>query len=360
MPKRLKKALLIALCIILAHALVIMPAAACIIYESIFSMRFEPQSWQSFSDDDFPALECERSDFTSGDLSLAGYKYKTAASSPRGVVIIAHGLGGGGQAQYVPFANYFTAEGYYVFAYDATGNGCSEGSDAEGLPQGVIDLERAIRHVKSQPEYSDLPIMLFGHSWGAYSAGAVLASHPDIAACAMIAGFNESRDMLLYEASGYVGPIASLTLPYVTAYERLKFGSEYSSVSALDGMAATDARIVIVQSMDDVSVPPSCGYDKFYAEYSASERFTFITYTDRGHDRILYSRAAEEYRAELNRAYTEYVEGGGREYCAETKEEFMSLYLDKARCFEPDYELMASIRSVFDTAAQDYKKQTHQ
>ena len=103
--------------------------------------------------------------------------------------------------------------------------------------------------------------------------------------------------------------------------------------------------------MDDISVPPECGFDKLYAAYSENERFTFITYGDRGHDRILYSREAEEYRAQLNLAYTEYVEARGGEYSVEIKAEFMSLYLDKSACFEPDGELIGKMIDMFDRAS---------
>ena len=39
----------------------------------------------------------------------------------------------------------------------------------------------------------------------------------------------------------------------------------------------------------------------------------------------------------------------GKEYCAETKEEFMNGYLDKKQCFEPDPVLMEQILNMFDT-----------
>ena len=42
------------------------------------------------------------------------------------------------------------------------------------------------------------------------------------------------------------------------------------------------------------------------------------------------------------------VEDNGKEYCAETKEEFMNRYLDKKQCFEPDPVLMEQILNMFD------------
>ena len=80
--------------------------------------------------------------------------------------VIAHGFGGGGHNSYMDVANYFASNGYYVFAYDVTGCDKSEGEGVGGVPQGVIDLDHAISFVEDNNEIPELPIMLFGHSWG--------------------------------------------------------------------------------------------------------------------------------------------------------------------------------------------------
>ena len=55
-------------------------------------------------------------------------------------------------------ANYFAQHGYYVFAYDATGNDDSEGEGVGGFPQGVVDLDHAISFVEKSGNFPDLPI----------------------------------------------------------------------------------------------------------------------------------------------------------------------------------------------------------
>ena len=55
------------------------------------------------------------------------------------------------------------------------------------------------------------------------------------------------------------------------------------------------------------------------------------------------------YMQQLNADYKSHVEDNDREYCAETKEEFMNGYLDKNQCFEPDPVLMEQILNMFDT-----------
>ena len=97
-------------------------------------------------------------------------------------------------------ANYFAQNGYYVFAYDATGNDESEGEGVGGIPQGVIDLDHAISFVEESDHFPDLPIVLFGHSWGGYSVSSVLTYHPEVKAVIACSGCNRSSD--LFEAGG--------------------------------------------------------------------------------------------------------------------------------------------------------------
>ena len=344
------KAIIISvICVILSVPLIILPVTTVIVYESIFGERYETASWLEFSVEDYEGLQMERSDFQSEEVTLAGYKYSRADQEVKGVVIIAHGLGGGGHNTYMPFIDYFTSNGYYVFTYDARGNDNSGGDAVEGLPQGIICLDNALHHVVAIEEYQDLPITLFGHSWGGYSVGNVLYMHPDIKAAVIIAGFNESEDLLEYQGQQMAGAGVHILMPYLKLYERIKFGKEFTAVSAIQGLEKTNAGIMVVHSKDDATVPTKYGYDKFYEVFGNSDRFEFVLYEDKGHDYLFYSEAAWEYREQLNADYKSYVEDNGREYSAETKEEFMNGYLDKKQCFEPDPALMEQILNMFDT-----------
>ena len=302
-----------------------------------------------FSVEDYEGLTVERSDFLSDGVTLAGYKYFKRGQEVKGVVVIAHGLGGGGHNTYMPFVDYFTSNGYYVFSYDAIGTDNSEGNSVRGLPQGIVCLNDALNHTQSITEYQNLPVALFGHSWGGYSVGSVLCMHPEVKAAVIVAGFNESEDLLKYQGEQVVGKNAPDLMPYLKLYERIKFGKEFTCVTAIQGLQNTEAGIMVVHSKDDTTVPTEYGYDKFYEAFGDSDRFAFVLYEDRGHSYLFYSEAAEVYREQLNEDYRSYVEENGKEYCAEVKEEFMNTYLDKKKCFEPDPVLMEQILEMFDT-----------
>ncbi len=327
--------------------LIFIPVATVVVYESVFGVRFETAEWSAYCVEDFDGLMLERCSFASdkGQM-LTGYHYKKSGGA-RGVVVMAHGFGGGGHNQYMNLADYFASNGYLVFAYDATGNDESEGDAVGGLPQGVIDLDYALRYVKSCERYEGLPIALFGHSWGGYSVGAVLKLHPDVEAVVSVAGFDVSSDMLEQQGSAYLGPLLAVGLPYVKLYDSIKFG-EYASYSASEGFGASDAGVMVIHSRDDETVLPAYGYDKYYEAYQSNTKFEFVELGDRGHNYIFYSDESQDYRNEINRSYTEYVEANGGVYNAEIKTEFMDKYLDKARCYEFDDELMTDIVEFYD------------
>lgn len=350
-PLKKKKIIIIA-CIVVIVLAAGTVAGGIVAYEMIFGMRYQTEPWLAFSAADYDGLIMERSDFDSDGVNLAGYKYSREGMQPKGVVVIAHGLGSGGHNNFMPFIDIFTSNDYYVFSYDAHGNGESGGDSVDGLPQGLIDLDMALRHAETIEEYAGLPFMLFGHSWGAYSSANVLNLHPETAAAVIISGFNETEDMLMYFGRQYIGPAAPLTMPILEMYERMKFGAKYTDLSGVEGMAATDARIMIVHSADDETVPIDYGYDTYYEAFADSERFEFVRYENRGHGYLFCSDAAEAYRDEINAGYTAYIEGNGLEYNAENKAAYM-VNFDKKRAFEPDMELVGQIIAMFDEAAQE-------
>lgn len=352
--RNIKKIVLITItCIAAVFFLVLMPVLTVMVYGDNFGERFETAEWMAYSVSDFEGLKVEECTFPSNNGQLlAGYQYSKENEKIKGVVVAAHGFGGGGHNTYMDVADYFTSNGYLVFAYDATGNDKSEGDSVEGLPQGVIDLDYALRYVKQNHEYQNLPVVLFGHSWGAFSAGSVLNCHPDVKAAVLVAGFDRSTDLFEQQGESMIGSGIQLFMPYVSLYERLKFG-KYAGYSALEGFANSDAGIMVIHSMDDTTVLPENGYEKFYDRYGGDSRFSFIEYKDRGHGYTYYSEAALRYRKQLNEDYSAYAEAKGGGNNDEIKAEFMEKNLDKSKCYEFDYDLMQQMLEFYDSYCKE-------
>ncbi len=338
--------------LIIAAGLFAPKLIAKMIYDDNFGGRFETYEPMALQTKDFDGLMREKYTFQSSDgQSLTGYRYYKEVTKPKAVIVLAHGFGGGGHNGYMPVANYFAEHGYLVFAYDATGNDESEGEAVNGLPQGIIDLDHAIRFVKQSEDFSDLPIMLWGHSWGAYAVGSVLALHPDIKAAVMVSGFDKSVDMLESEGRKMAGDSVELVLSDMANIEEDKFGA-YANMNCLSGFAATSAKVMIIHSADDDMINKAVSYDVFYEKYSLDPRFQFISYEDRGHNYIFHSDRARAYIDEFNAEFDDYIAGLENGFSPEAKAAYLNQNLDKKQLYELDGELMEQMLELYENCAE--------
>lgn len=335
-PGSKKKIALIAALCLAAVLIAGVWAAGVVIYEKVCNVRYTTYEPTMLRLEDFDGLQRTRWQFPSdkGQM-LTGYWYSHSAGEPqRGIVILAHGFGGGGHTSYMDCADWFARHGYYVFAYDATGNDESEGKGVGGLPQGVIDLGYAISFVEESGSFPALPIVLFGHSWGGYSVCAVLADHPEVKAVIECAGFNRTSDMIEAAGQEYVGKLAAVMTPFIKLHERIRFGA-YASRTGLDGFAASQAAVLVAHSADDDTVPMECGYDVFWEAYHDDPRFQFLRLEGRGHNLLTDT----DYVDEFNEGFREYRESLDYDYrdkknvdrFAADKAEYIRQNLDRAR-----------------------------
>ncbi len=119
--KKTKKKIIIASIVIAILLLIIFLVApfsvGAILYNSVFNVRYETPEYLKFHLDDFDGLKADRHEFASDDgTKLVGYRYYTDSVEAQGVVVIAHGFGGGGHNSYLDVAYYFAKHGYDVFA----------------------------------------------------------------------------------------------------------------------------------------------------------------------------------------------------------------------------------------------------
>jgi hypothetical protein len=251
----------------------------------------------------------------------------------------------------MPCAGVFTRNGYIVFAFDATGNDESGGDAVGGLPQGVIDLDYALRFVKSSGEFDGLPVMLFGHSWGGYAIGSVLPDHPEVRAAVILSGIDSSSNLIEIQGRKILGSAIGLLMPYFRAVECAKFG-RYAGASCMKGFKNSDAGVMVIHSADDETVPIEYGYDIWHEKYADDGRFLFVRYEDRGHDRIYYSDEARAYIESFNEDFAVYVESLENGLTPELKAQYIEGHLDRDVWNDlTDPELFMDIIAFYDAYA---------
>lgn len=282
-----KKWLVIIPAIVLLVAFILPSGISYFLYQSVFGLRYTTNETNMNHVSDYEGLNRDRYEIESdqGQI-LAAYNYYTDKEDVKGIIIMAHGIGGGGHNSYMSIANDFAQAGYYAFAYDATGNDESEGACVKGLPQGVIDLDHVISFVESQEEFKGLPIGLFGHSWGGYSVVNSLNEHPEVSCVVSVAGFSKSSDLLQAQGRHMIGPAIYILIPYIKVIDDVKFG-KYASETGMDGLAKTDAHVMIIHGGKDTTVPQDYGYDMYYEKYGNDPSFCFVYEPGYGHNDIL-------------------------------------------------------------------------
>lgn len=357
---KMKKGLKITL-IILGILLVLIIAALLIapkmivktIYKQNFGTRFTSSEPHCRDIAEFDGLEREKYVFTSNEgQKITGYVYKKGDTEPKGLIVLAHGFGGGGHCSYMDVADYFASNGYNVFAYDATGNDESEGESVKGLPQGVIDLDYALNYIKADEELSDLPLMLWGHSWGGYSVCSVSKLHPEIEGIISVAGFNSSLDMIENVGRDMAGDAIDYAMPIFEDLEKDKFG-DFATMNVLESLERSTADVLIYHSADDDTIPIELSYDKYYEKFADNERFTFVRFEDRGHNYIFNSAESLEYREKVNADYKKYVESIGEENVTpEIRLDFIKKNVDRMKFFELDSETMEQMLEFYDNCIE--------
>ena len=325
--------------------LVVFPIITMVIYNQTFGERCEERRYESYRVENFEGLQVERCSIVGNrGQRLAGYKYSREGQTPKALFVMVHGLCGS-HKNYMDLCNYFASCGYAVFAHDATGNGESEGKKVGGFAQGLADLDYVLNYVKELPEYKGLPIVLMGHSWGAFCVCNILNFHPDVKAVVAVSGFDTSATLLKQYTEVNMGKAATFLMPYISIYERLCWG-KYAGTSACDGFANSQAKVMIIHSTDDPTVFASSGYDRYYEKYADDDRFIFKMYSDRGHSYPVNSDAGRACRTEIKEGYFAVVEKEGKE----AGEAYIQSHMDREGCMQLDEPLMQEILEMFESA----------
>lgn len=174
----------------------------------------------------FDNLNARPIDFKSDKgQTLNGFLYSSAkVDSYKALVVFSHGMGAGHLA-YTTEINYFAQKGYLVLSFDNTGTCESEGAKINGFAQGIIDLKFALEFVKSRDDLKDMPIILVGHSWGAYSVCNVSAiTDIEIKGIVAFSPFNSMNKLIRDIAKTKTKLNLSILSPFFDLINLLRFG----------------------------------------------------------------------------------------------------------------------------------------
>lgn len=239
-----------------------------------------------FTYKDFDGLNSEPFSFSSCDgHSLQGYFYYYDNPIENRLVIFEHGMGSG-HTGYMKEIEMLARHGYLVFAYDHTGCMESGGETTGGFVQSLKDLNDAVNAIRTKEEYKHIDISVIGHSWGGFSTMNICKLHPEISHIVAMSGFISVESFLKQILGGFYKKIYA---------QEEKQNPEFIKYNAIDSLADTKAKVLIIHSADDSTVKCSSSFDVLYEKLKNKENIRFLKLSGKKHNPN-YTKQAVEYK----------------------------------------------------------------
>ncbi|MBQ4105774.1 MAG: alpha/beta fold hydrolase [Clostridia bacterium] len=346
--RRIRRALTVTLVIILVLSVMNLVAAK-IIYDSLFP-RYEYTDYylaknpsNSEMEEAYPIREVG---FLSDENRLQGYIY---GEGDKGLVVISPGLSSGAQ-DYAGITMSLVDYGWRVFSFDPTGCFESEGDSSVGFAQAILDLDAVLNYIETDKELSKLDVFIFGHSRGGYAAACVLESDHSINGIVTVGAANSSMEITIDTSKNYIGNFAYLGYPALYTYQAMIFGTELTSITAVDSINNSDCSVMIVQGSEDDNTPADTCSIYAHKDEITNPLASFVLISDEhinGHTSVMYSKDAAIYQQEISDELDALEEQYPEGIPENVAQDFYSS-IDDMLSSEANPELMAQINEFFE------------
>ena len=228
---------------------------------------------------DFPGIERQSFD-VNGDkhVKLKGWFYFYGSLRPENLIVFDHGIGAG-HLNYLPEIEFLAKNGYTVYSYDHTGCVSTGGSGILGFAQGVNDLDCVLTAIQQNPQFSNVPRKLIGHSWGGYAVMNVSALHPEVTHVVSLAGFLSARSLI----EQYIPKVFLKYSEEVMERER-RNNPKYADMDARESLLKSQANLLHLQSKDDTKVKFELSYIPLSEALKDRKNTELIALDRRNHD----------------------------------------------------------------------------
>lgn len=305
-------------------------------YNDLLLKRRDPDGLAHvFMPHEFEGLCSEDYTFV-GDLgqTLSAHLYYRGSKRYDRLIILDHGMGCGHNS-YLKEIDILTANGYTVFTYDHTGTMLSGGENIGGFSQSLSDLDRAVKFVRSLPEYKDARLSVIGHSWGGFSTMNIPALHPEISHVVALSGFISTKAIQDQVSGG----LLVFYRPMIYKLERDRL-PEYADFDGRNSLLRAKTKALIIHSKDDRTCLYNHHFKKLKKALENSENVTFLSLEGKGHH-PQYTREAVKYKLAYAKDRRRRQKNGLLD-TDEAKKAFVNEY-DFHKMHEQDMELWAVI-----------------
>ena len=306
--------------------------------DTLFVRHDDDGSIFYFSAEDFPGLKKEAYSFVSkAGNRLNGYFYSYDGYDEGRIVVFDHGMGTGHRA-YLKEIEMLARHGYRVYSYDHTGCTESEGKSIMGFSGSLADLDSCISSIKT--DFPGNVLSVVGHSWGGFSTLNISAYHKDTKHIVAMSGFVSVKEMQKQV-------IPFILRPFVKRLYALeeRANPDYVSSSAISALSETNARVLIIHSVDDKTVSFKKHFMRMKNALSGRENIRFLELSGKDHNPN-YTGDAVKYKNEFFKTYTAKRKAG--ELSSDEAKASFKASFDWVRMTEQDESLWQEIFKTLD------------
>lgn len=284
-------------------------------------------------------------EFKSYKNTLRGHVWGNSESEK--LAVISHGIGAHSNDYYSEMI-YFVNNGYRVVTYDSTGTARSDGKGTTGLTQSALDLHNALGFIESDDELKNLPVYLFGHSWGGHAVTAVLNyNHPNVKAVASVAGYDSNGGIMkewMITTMG-MGNFAHVIFPFAAFWARIDSHGAYG-MTGVKGINNVDIPVLAVQGGKDDVVWSDSIYN--HRSEITNSKFEYLFFEEGTHSGILNPDDEEvvAYRNEKSEEFEKLYEEYNNNVPESALKEFFN-NLDKTKYNDVNHATMDKIKEFF-------------
>jgi uncharacterized protein len=190
---------------------------------------------------------------TSDGLDLVAYEVQV--DDPHAVVIFLSGTHNPSVTAFFGHAAMLRGHGFASLLLEMRAHGESEGERIGLGFEEVLDVEAAVDHLRADPAYADVPIVLFGLSLGGATAINAAGAIPEVAGLVSLSAFSSWSDVFV-ASMGAPPLLAWLQRPFVDLYTGIAYGFDRRHLTPKRQIRELgDRPALLVHARDDTQVP---------------------------------------------------------------------------------------------------------
>jgi uncharacterized protein len=183
--------------------------------------------------------------------------YEVAAINPKAILVCLSGIHNPSATAYLGHAKLFLENGYATVFFDMRAHGESDGDMICMGYKEYLDTKAIIKHIKENPVYRYVPVIIFGISMGASTAIISAGEIPEIDGLISLSAFSSWED-IFYDKMINWSPrfFASLEKPFVIFSTMVKYNVNSRLISPVNEIEKLGNRpALLMHSEGDTQVP---------------------------------------------------------------------------------------------------------